>query len=169
LAYAHVSIATFVGISSEFSFYFISIANASSFFGRYMAGNLCDRFGAMNVLIPFTIAAGILTYIWPFAQSKSCLIAVTVIHGFCYGVYVSIVSNPIMDMGETEDVGRRTGMFLSIQAVGALIGPPISGAIKSTAGNFKSVGHYAGTAILVGAGLMLASRYLILRRMFGKA
>jgi len=67
-----------------------------------------------------------------------------IVNRFCSGVYVSMVSNPIMDMGETGDVGRRTGMFLSIQAVGALVGPPISGAIKSAAGNFKSVGYYAG-------------------------
>ena len=44
LTYVGVS-ATSLGISSEFSFYFIAIANASSFFGRYTAGNLADRLG----------------------------------------------------------------------------------------------------------------------------
>jgi len=115
-------------------------------------------------MIPFTAAAGILTYAWPFAQSKLSLIAVTVIYGeaffvsslgcgffmmhivnrFCSGGYISIYSHPIMDMGETGDVGTRTGMFLSIVAIGALTGPPISGAIKSATGDFKAVGYYAG-------------------------
>ncbi|KIM36456.1 hypothetical protein M413DRAFT_78221 [Hebeloma cylindrosporum] len=143
LTYVGVS-ATSIGISSEFSFYFVAIANASSFFGRYTAGNLCDRLGPMNVMIPFTAVSGILTYAWPFAQSESSLIAVTVIYGFCSGVYVSLLSNPIMEMGEPWDVGRRTGMFMSISAVGALAGPPISGAIKSATGDFKAVGYYAG-------------------------
>jgi MCP family monocarboxylic acid transporter-like MFS transporter 10 len=49
-----------------------------------------------------------------------------------------------MEMGEPWDVGRRTGMFMSISAIGALTGPPISGAIKSATGDFKAVGYYAG-------------------------
>ena len=63
---------------------------------------------------------------------------------FSSGVYVSLLSNPIMEMGETFDVGRRIGMFLTITAVGALVGPPISGAINTATGNFKAVGFYAG-------------------------
>lgn len=35
----------------------------------------------MNIMIPFTAWTGILTYAWPFAKSKSSLIAVTVIYG----------------------------------------------------------------------------------------
>ena len=49
-----------------------------------------------------------------------------------------------MDMGDTNDVGRRLGMFMSILAVGALVGPPISGAISTATGDFKAVGYYAG-------------------------
>ena len=114
-------------------------------------------------MIPFTAWTGILTYAWPFAKSKSSLIALTVLYGyitfiqlmyypiadqdalrFGSGVYVSLLSNPIMDMGETGDVGRRTGMFMSILALGALAGPPISGAINTNTGSFKPVGYYAG-------------------------
>lgn len=64
---------------------------------------------------------------------------------FGSGAYVSLISNPIMEMGDTSDVGRRTGMFMSILAVGALAGPPISGAINTATGNFKAVGYYAGS------------------------
>ena len=51
-----------------------------------------------------------------------------------------------MDMGDTEDVGRRLGMFMSILSMGALAGPPISGAIGTATGGFKDVGFYAGLA-----------------------
>ena len=47
-------------------------------------------------------------------------------------------------MGATEDVGRRLGMLMSILSIGALIGPPISGAIATDSGSFKGVGYYAG-------------------------
>lgn len=44
LTYVGVS-ATDIGISSNFAFYFIAIANASSIFGRYTAGSIADRIG----------------------------------------------------------------------------------------------------------------------------
>ncbi|KAF9555808.1 MFS general substrate transporter [Agrocybe pediades] len=167
LTYVGVS-ATRIGISSDFAFYFIAFANASSLVGRYCAGSVSDRFGPMNVMMPFTAAAGILTYAWPFAETRSSLIAVTVIYGFCSGAYVSLTANPILEMGEMHDVGRRTGMFMSILALGALAGPPISGAINAATGGFKVVGYYAGSAVLVGMVLMATSRHLILGQISGK-
>lgn len=51
-----------------------------------------------------------------------------------------------MDMGDTNDVGRRMGMFMSILSLGAVAGPPISGAISTATGGFRDVGYYAGLA-----------------------
>lgn len=65
-------------------------------------------------------------------------------HSFSCGTYVSLVAVPAMTMGAIGDVGRRTGLFLSIAAFGALAGPPISGAINSATGGFEDVGWYAG-------------------------
>ena len=111
------------------------------------------------MMIPFTALAGIMTYAWPFAQTEASLIVVTVLYGFvffikshssseifykprfCSGSYVSLLGNPIMDMGDTEDVGRRLGMFMSILSMGAL-----AGAIGTATGGFKDVGFYAGLA-----------------------
>ncbi|TFK36466.1 MFS general substrate transporter [Crucibulum laeve] len=167
LTYVDVS-ATSLGISADFSFYFVAIANASSLFGRWTAGMIADRSGPMNVMIPFTAVAGILTYAWPFARSQASLIVVTVLYGFASGAYVSLISNPMMDLGETGDVGRRVGMFMSILAIGALAGPPISGAINTATGGFNAVGYYAGSTVLLGVGLMCLTRHLVLRRLVGK-
>lgn len=49
-----------------------------------------------------------------------------------------------MALGDTKDVGRRLGMFMSILSLGALAGPPISGAINTATGGFEDVGYYAG-------------------------
>ena len=50
----------------------------------------------------------------------------------------------MMAFGDTKDVGRRLGMFMSIFSLGALAGPPISGAINTATGGFEVVGFYAG-------------------------
>lgn len=64
---------------------------------------------------------------------------------FFSGTYTSLLAKPMMELGDTGDVGRRLGMFMSILAIGALIGPPISGAINTATGGFHVVGYYAGT------------------------
>ena len=163
LTYVNVS-ATQLGSSPELASYFVAFANASSIFGRWMSGLLADRIGAnrillylilgefnynawpghLNIMIPFTLFAGILTYAWPFASSTASLIVVTLIYGFCSGTYVSLLSAPIMNLGGEGDVGRRIGMFMTITAFGAVAGPPISGAINAATGGFKAVGIYAG-------------------------
>jgi MFS transporter, MCT family, solute carrier family 16 (monocarboxylic acid transporters), member 10 len=50
----------------------------------------------------------------------------------------------MMAFGEIADVGRRVGMSFTIIGFGALIGPPISGAINTATGGFEAVGYYAG-------------------------
>lgn len=55
-----------------------------------------------------------------------------------------MLAAPLITMGETHDVGTRLGMFFTILALGALAGPPISGAINEQTGGFKAVGYYAG-------------------------
>ena len=63
---------------------------------------------------------------------------------FTCGAYVALLPNPMIEFGETADVGRRIGMFTTIFAAGALVGPPISGAISVATGGFEAVGYYAG-------------------------
>ncbi|KAG9226495.1 hypothetical protein CCMSSC00406_0005838 [Pleurotus cornucopiae] len=80
LTYIDVA-ATAAGVSPDFSFYLVAIANASSGFGRFASGYVADSHGPINAMIPTTAIAGILTYAWPFAQDKSSLIAIAVLYG----------------------------------------------------------------------------------------
>ncbi|KAL0946436.1 hypothetical protein HGRIS_012659 [Hohenbuehelia grisea] len=167
LTYIDVS-ATSLGISPDFSFYLISIANAGSLLGRIFAGIGSDRIGPINVLAPMTSIAAILTYAWPFATSKGALIIVAIIYGIASGAFVSIFPVPIYGFGEIDDVGRRIGMSMTLAAAGALAGPPISGAINKATGGYRAVGYYAGSMILLSVALMLIARHLAIRKLWGK-
>ncbi|KAF9020821.1 MFS general substrate transporter [Hymenopellis radicata] len=141
-------LATAHGVDANFSFYLVSIANASSGLGRYCAGILADRIGPMNVMIQQML--------------------IVVCERCASGSFVSLLANPVMEFGDASDVGRRIGMMMSILALGGLAGPPISGAINTSTGGFEAVGYYAGSAVLVGVGLMLVSRYFGLKGLYGK-
>jgi MFS transporter, MCT family, solute carrier family 16 (monocarboxylic acid transporters), member 10 len=66
------------------------------------------------------------------------------INSFASGAYISLLVNPIFAMSETSDVGLRVGIAMTALGIGALVGPPISGAIENSSGGFPAVGYYAG-------------------------
>lgn len=167
LTYISVS-AVAIGVSKDFSFYMIAIANAASMFGRVISGLLADKIGALNTMAVFTAMTGITTIAWPFAKDKSQLITIAAIHGFSIGAYISLYSVPAVAMGKMEDAGRRVGMFMSLIGLGGIAGPPISGAICTATGGFVDAGLYSGGCILFGVALLLVARCLHLRRLWGK-
>ncbi|KAG1761557.1 MFS general substrate transporter [Suillus occidentalis] len=167
LTYLSVS-AVAIGVSKDFSFYMIAIANAASLFGRVISGLLADKIGALNTMAVFTAMTGITTIAWPFAKDKSQLITIAAIHGFSIGAYISLYSVPAVAMGKMEDAGRRVGMFMSLIGLGGIAGPPISGAIRTATGGFVDAGYYSGGCIIFGVALLLVARYLHLGRLWGK-
>ncbi|KAI3618137.1 monocarboxylate permease [Moniliophthora roreri] len=116
LTYIDIS-AVRAGISQDFSFYLVAIANASSGLGRVTAGFVADKIGPINFMAPTTLIAGVSSFMMP-----------------------------LFEMGEMHDIGRRCGMVLSIGAIGALVGPPISGAINHKTGGFEAVGWLDDTS-----------------------
>ncbi|KAK0453097.1 major facilitator superfamily domain-containing protein [Armillaria borealis] len=164
LTYISVS-ATAYGVSPDVAFYLVSIVNATSGIGRIVAGICADRFSALDYFGPMTIIAGAVTYAWPFARTLASMIIVAVIYGFSSGAYVSSFLIPVFELGEISDVGRRTGMTMSIAAFGAIAGPPISGALYTATGGFEAMGYYAGSAIMLAVILMYIIRRLqVVRR-----
>jgi MFS family permease len=95
-------------------------------------------------MTPFTVLAGIFTFIWPFVHGNARVLVIVILYGISSGAFVALIAGPIMAMGPVEDVGRRTGMYFTVMAIGALAGPPISGAIENATGGYKAVGIYAG-------------------------
>ncbi|KAI0672767.1 MFS general substrate transporter [Trametes maxima] len=167
LTYIDVS-ASSKGIDPDFSFYLLAIANACSAIGRLTGGIFADRLGALSVMTPATFIAGILTYAWPFAHNVGGFIAIAIVYGCASGVYVSLLAAPVVRMGKTQDVGVRVGMSMTVIAIGAVAGPPISGAINAATGTYKYTGIYAGTTVMVACCFLLATRVSILGSIWGK-
>ncbi|KAL1947828.1 hypothetical protein VTO73DRAFT_13552 [Trametes versicolor] len=167
LTYIDVS-AVSKGIDPNFSFYLLAIANACSAIGRILGGLLADRIGPLTVMTPATFIAGILTYAWPFANTTGALIGIAIIYGGASGVYVSLLVAPVVRMGGTQDVGVRVGMSMTVIAIGAVAGPPISGAINAATGAYVFTGVCAGTTVMVACCFLIATRIAILGGLRGK-
>ncbi|KAI0684837.1 MFS general substrate transporter [Cytidiella melzeri] len=157
------------GISTDFAFYYVALANAGGVIGRGILGRLGDRFGPLTVIAPSTFIAGAVTYVWPFVHSKGGLVALALVYGVAGGGFLALFAAPIVHMGELHDNGSRLGNFLTCMSLGALAGPPISGAIEGATGSFVLVGVWAGTAILVSFVLFMLARHFQMRRCTGRA
>jgi hypothetical protein len=73
------------GATQQLAFYLIPILNAASTFGWRIPGFVADRFGPLNVLIPCTSAAGILTFSWITVHDVGGIIVFAVLYGFFSG------------------------------------------------------------------------------------
>ncbi|KAG9001793.1 hypothetical protein FRB90_011541 [Tulasnella sp. 427] len=155
LTFIDVSGITSAHLSPTFSFYLVSVANAASLIGRVGGGMFSDRFGVINVLIGFNLAAAVTTFVWPVVKSKGGLVAIAVTYGAASGALVGLLAAPVAYLGDTADIGRRTGMMFTIVSIGSLIGPPISGAIYAANDGFLQVGIYAGCTIVACALILM--------------
>ncbi|KAG6872975.1 hypothetical protein C0995_004514 [Termitomyces sp. Mi166 len=143
--YCLSALTSFLGMYTVLTFIdTISISNACSGIGRLVSGLVVDKTGPVNLSVPFTIAAALVTFLWPLAHTKDSLVAVAVLYGLASAAYVSTFQMPAYALGDIEDVGRRAGMVMTFASFGAIAGPPISGAINQATGGFLAVGYYAG-------------------------
>ena len=153
------------GVPESFSSYLVSIGNAGNAVGRLAGGILADKFGTsphipfvspvltqprcvclgpLNVMIPASLITGVLTIVWPHTRGIAALVTVALTYGASSGVVIALLAAPMMALGESADVGRRTGMFFTVASLGSLAGPPIAGAINHATGGYTDVGIFAG-------------------------
>lgn len=95
-------------------------------------------------MTPSVFVAGILTFVWPHVHGTGALVTLALFYGASLGAFTSLIGAPMIALGDSTDVGRRTGMYLTILSFGSLLGPPISGAINHATGGYSVVGIYAG-------------------------
>lgn len=95
-------------------------------------------------MIPALLIAGVLTLVWPYTHGTAALFTLAGTYGAASGAMVTLMGAPMMALGDSADVGRRTGMYFTMISLGALAGPPISGAIEHTTGGYTAVGIFAG-------------------------
>lgn len=137
------------------------ILNGIGAIGRMIPGYLADKyFGPMNLLVPFAFGSGLLLYCWAAVSSRTGLIAFAVVYGlFAAGIqslFPATLSRLTTDLSK---VGVRMGMCFSVISFACLTGPPLAGAlIQKDGGRYIGAQMYAGSAMMVGCALLMASR-----------
>lgn len=141
-------------IDVDLSFYLIAILNGASAFGRILAGQLADRYGALEMTTVFTISSAILAYIAITANALGGLIAFSVVYGFLSGAVVSLPNAVVAGLAPNMSlVGTWMGMSFFCAAVGILVGNPIAGCIINVPQDQFAGGFIFSGSLVMAAGV----------------
>ena len=133
--------------------------------------------GCITVMAPLTAITAISVLAWPFANTVTSMTVVCVVYGrvflcafrisrlqrsrFGSATFMGLQSAPLIHMGGTGDVGRRSGMAYTVTAFAILADAPIGGAIIKASGSYRFAGVSAGAMLFISVGLMWYTRYLM--------
>ncbi|KAF3019293.1 hypothetical protein E8E14_008014 [Neopestalotiopsis sp. 37M] len=151
--------ATTLGIEATLAGYILAIVNAASFFGRVIPGVFADKMGRMNAFAMGGIATGIIIFCMNLPVNTAGLIVYAVVIGFWSGTVVSGATAALtVCIADPQQIGAYLGTGLFIAGFGALIGPPINGALVKQYGGFFEVSMFSGAVTLFGGLVALGAK-----------
>ncbi|KDN52484.1 MFS general substrate transporter [Tilletiaria anomala UBC 951] len=143
--------------------YYVSILNASSTIGRIGPGLLADRYGRLNVLVPFVALTALMVLIMSACTTHTSLVVYCIFFGICGGSFIGLWISSAAQFGPTHSIGARLGTIMFIVAFPAVVGTPIAGAILGDGQQLPyrwwPMTAYGGGLGFIGAGLIALARW----------
>jgi MFS family permease len=151
--------------NSSLAFYIFSVLNAASVLGRITPGLLADRIGGLNTLIPISLLATILAFVWIGIRNVAGAVVFACFYGYASGAIVSLPPSILTRMSpKLTVVGTRLGMTFMFAGCGFLIGTPIASTVLNLSeAEFWKAQLFSG--IFVAAGTLC---FMILRVILAK-
>ncbi|KAI7473584.1 MFS monocarboxylate transporter-like protein [Hortaea werneckii] len=119
------------------------------FVWRLLPNWLADRFGALNVILPFTFVCSVMMYGWIGVNSQSTLYVFAAIYGCGSAGIQSMFPATLASLTtDLSKAGVRMGMGFSIVSFACLTGPPLAGALIN-----QRDGDYLYAQISIGRGV----------------
>ncbi|KAL2832990.1 major facilitator superfamily domain-containing protein [Aspergillus cavernicola] len=151
--------ATTQGMGTTLAGYLLALVNAASTIGRIVPGVLADKYGRLNTFAIGRVTTGILVFCMTSATSNAALIVYAIFFGFCSGAIVSGASATFSSCPDNpQDIGTYMGMGMAISGVGALVGPPINGAILARYGSYVECCMFSGSMGVFGGFIAFAAK-----------
>ena len=99
-------------------------------------------------------------YSWMAVSSLSGFTAFVILYGICANAVQTLFPSTLSSLTtDLTKMGTRIGMVFSIGSIACLTGTPIAGALISLDdGGYRFAQIFAGTTVVLGAGILLAAR-----------
>ncbi len=145
--------------------YLVAVLNASTIPGRLILSIIADRVGALDTYAVVCAFSSASIFYWTSVTNPAGNIAFAVLYGFFSGGVVSLAWVVIASITpDLSRLGTRLGMVSILKGVGSLIGPPISGAILKSTGQYLGIQLFSAFGIMITAVLSVWMRLVIAKR-----
>lgn len=126
---------------------------------------IADRVGPLDTYAVVCAFSSASIFYWTSVSNAAGNIAFAVLYGFFSGGVVSLAFVVITAITpDLNRLGTRLGMVSILKGIGSLIGPPISGAIVKSTGQYLGVQLFSAFGIMITAVLSVCMRLVIARR-----
>ncbi|KAL9931958.1 hypothetical protein V8E36_009273 [Tilletia maclaganii] len=153
------------GASPGMAFYFASILNGSTFFGRFVLGTVADRLtGYFNTLVFASISTGIIAFVMTAASENATIIVWAVFYGFFSGSLQSLFTPALARLaGSPAKIGGFLAIGTSLMSICLLGAEPVAGRLLQNTGNenFFPLTAFAGAVCIAGGLALAVSRVLV--------
>ncbi|KAE8152621.1 major facilitator superfamily domain-containing protein [Aspergillus avenaceus] len=148
--------------SAARAYQLLAVLNAASCVGRYVAGDLADRFGRYNTMIVslFLCTVSVLSFwvpdiVVPHLDNYALLVVFVILFGFCSGSNVSLTPICLGQLCDTQEYGRYYASCFTVVAFGVLASIPIAGGLLNAV-NATGKERYWGAALFAGLSYVAA-------------
>jgi len=125
------------GVSEFLSAALVGIVGGASVAGRMGLGVLADRAGVVRLYQASFLVLALSYGIWMVASSYSTMVLFALVMGAGYGGYVALLPAVIAHLFGTQRMGAMLGAFYTSGGFGAMVGPPVMGAIVDRTGSYR--------------------------------
>ncbi|KAL4783942.1 major facilitator superfamily domain-containing protein [Aspergillus varians] len=150
-----------IGVSTTTSIYVLLLMNGIGYIGRLVPNSMADQYtGPLNMLIPFSLATGLIAFCWAGVQSLSGVYAFATFYGLVAAGIQSLFPATLSTLTtDLKKMGARMGMVMGVVGVAALIGSPIAGALVQRGhGDYLYTQMFMGSVIIAGTCSLVAAR-----------
>ena len=142
--------------TATFAYQLLAILNGASCVGRFVAGDLADRFGRYNtIIVSLSLCTVSVLCFWlpdilvPDLGNHALLVIFVLLFGFVSGSNVSLTPICLGQICDTQDYGRYYASCYTVVAFGLLGSIPVAGSLLDAV---QATGKekYWGVALLTG-------------------
>ncbi|EED16307.1 monocarboxylate permease, putative [Talaromyces stipitatus ATCC 10500] len=138
-------------MSSYMAWGLVPILNGASLLGRTLPNYIADKYGRFNVMTMMSLMSTVLTLaLWLPGHNNAAMICFAAFFGFSSGGVIGLGPSLIGTISPMNELGFRMGVFMAFTSIGALVGPPVAGAIISADnGSYVFVALFAGLCFAI--------------------
>ncbi|XP_070177130.1 uncharacterized protein [Littorina saxatilis] len=155
------------GVSDLNAAYLLSISGVLDTIGRITTGVVLElkhvRHFRPIVFNGFIFAICALLAAVPFLSTFVQFGVAFALFGFLTGAYVCQKSVVLVDLLGMDKLGSSFGLLIFFQGVGNFIGPPLSGVLKDTLGQYTEVFFLGAASLALSGVLMIISNFYVAR------